>query len=383
MECFRRTWAEIDLSALTKNYRAISALNDGAPVFPVVKADAYGHGAPQSACTLEKAGVSTFAVSNIAEAMELKNHGINGDILILGYTPPQEAATLSRCQLLQSVFSLEYAIALNEEAKKQQTGNIRAHLKLDTGMGRIGFSCRTEPAAGLADAEAALQLPYLQYEGVFTHFAVSDSLSAPDRTFTRQQYTLFCRAVEALEGRGYRLGIRHCSNSAAILTEKEMRLDAVRAGIILYGLSPSEEVPPGKAFEPVMSLYSVVSEVKEIQPGETVSYGRTFCADRPTIIATVSAGYADGIPRSLSNRGQVSIRGKRAPIVGRICMDQFCADVTGIEGVRMGDAVTIFGKNLSVDEVARQAQTISYEIVCGISKRVPRIFISEEEEQKK
>lgn len=368
----RRTWAEIDLGVLKENFAAVrSACNRS--VYAVVKADAYGHGAVPVASALCQAGVDGFAVSNLVEAEELRSAGIDAPILILGYTPVDCAQRLVQGNIAQCVYSMEYAQALNAQAKEAGIV-VTAHLKLDTGMGRIGFDFRSDDAPGFADAKKVLALEHLNTVGIFMHFAVADSEAPSDRAFTQAQYTRFWNAVEALE-KEHPFQVRHCCNSAAALGLQAEKGDAVRAGIILYGLAPSDEVELPRSIRPVMSLYSVVSMIKTIAPAQTVSYGRTYAAPDAKRVATVCAGYADGVPRLLSNKGSVLIHGKRAPIVGRVCMDQFCVDVTDIPDVSIGDVVTIWGPGLPVEEVASIAQTINYEIVCGISKRVPRKYI--------
>ena len=368
MEKMSRTWAQIDMDALAGNFRTIRN-SCSQKIYAVIKADAYGHGAVAFAKALSKAGADRFAVATLEEAAELRENGITEPILILGYTPPEEAEELVRLNVMQCIYSLDYARALNDRVKN---GRIQGHLKLDTGMGRIGFDCRSEAAPGLGEAKQALLLENLDMVGVFMHFAVADTPA--EEEFTQKQYCQFLRAVAELEKTGHRFAEKHCRNSAGTLRINEEETDAVRAGIILYGLIPSTDMTLPEGFRPVMSLYSRVSFVKTIAAGESVTYGRTYVAPETRKIATVSAGYADGVPRLISNRGSVLIRGQRAPIVGRVCMDQFCVDVTDIDGVEMGDVVTIFGPGLPVEEVAAAAQTINYEVVCGISKRVPRIY---------
>ena len=368
MDELYRTWAEIDLTALADNFAAVQKRQPDKKIYAVIKADAYGHGAVEAARVLRACGAYGFAVSNIAEAEQLRQAGVTEPVLILGYTPVQYAPSLTKYNIEQCVYSLEYAEALNAAA----AGKIKAQLKLDTGMGRIGFDCRSDDALGLADAKKVLSLEKLEVSGVFMHFSVADTPAQQE--FTENQLRLFLAAVEALEAGGHKFSVKHCLNSAGSLTLSAPQTDAARAGIILYGLAPSPDMVLPADFKPVMTLYSTVSMVKTVPADTTVSYGRTYRAESPRIIATVSAGYADGVPRLLSNRGCVLIRGKKAPVVGRICMDQLCVDVTDIENVKMGDAVTVFGVGLPVDEVAELAGTINYEIVCGISKRVPRIY---------
>jgi alanine racemase len=285
------------------------------------------------------------------------------------WTNPELAKQLIDFDVMQCIYSLEYAKGLNENAGD---GKIKGHLKLDTGMGRIGFDCRSAGAPGLAEAKAALQLEKLDMVGVFMHYAVADTPG--EEAFTQGQYDRFWSAVAELEATGHHFAEKHCRNSAGTLRFPEEKSDAVRAGIVLYGLTPSTDMTLPEGFRPVMALYSRVSFVKTVAAGESISYGRTYVAPGVRRIATVAAGYADGIPRIISNRGSVLIRGQRAPIVGRVCMDQFCVDVTEIEGVEMGDVVTVFGPGLPVEEVAANAETINYEVVCSISKRVPRIY---------
>ena len=368
MEKGHRTWAEIDMAALKGNFRAIRESCDQ-KIYAVVKADAYGHGAVPVAKVLSELGADGFAVATLEEAVALRENGIEKPILVLGYTPPELAKQLVRHDVMQCVYSLDYARALNENAGD---GKIKGHLKLDTGMGRIGFDCRSAAAPGLAEAKQVLQLENLDMVGVFMHYAVADTPG--EEAFTQGQYDRFWSAVAELEAAGHRFAEKHCLNSAGTLRFPEEKSNAVRAGIILYGLTPSTDMTLPEGFRPVMSLYSRVSFVKTVAAGESISYGRTYVAPGERRIATVAAGYADGVPRILSNRGSVLIRGQRAPIVGRVCMDQFCVDVTDIEGVQMGDEVTIFGPGLPVEEVAANAETINYEVVCDISKRVPRIY---------
>ncbi len=367
MDLLHRTWAQIDLSALAENFRILKKLCNR-QIYPVVKANAYGHGMPELVKPLERYGADGFAVSNLAEALDLRAAGTSLPILILGYTPAEYADILQKERICQCVYSLEYAQALSKTA----TAPVQVHLKLDTGMGRLGFDCRSDALPGLEEAAAVLSLPNLLVDGVFTHFAVADEPG--EQAFTQDQCRRFHAAVAALEATGHTFAMKHCNNSAGILTLPHAHLDMVRAGIALYGIAPSGDVPLPAGFRPVMSLHSVVSMVKTVAPGETVSYGRTYRADSPRRIATVSAGYADGIPRLLSGKGHVLVHGQRAPIVGTVCMDQFCIDVTDIPGVTMGDYVTVFGQGLPVEEVALAAQTIPYEILCGISKRVPRLY---------
>lgn len=372
MNYLRRAWAEINLDALVHNLNTIKSITD-AKIFSVVKADAYGHSAETVAKVLDEAGSDFFAVSNIEEAKKLRASGILKPILILGYTPPVLAEELTRYDLTQTVFSYAFAEKLNDFAAKAGV-TVKAHIKLDTGMGRIGFDFRDEGFNELVDARRLINFKNLYFEGIFTHFPVADSASTEDVAYTKESFRRFVSAIDYLQKEGFNFKLKHCCNSAATLNYKEMHLDAVRPGIILYGLTPDKDMDIGKNFIPVMTFKSVVSMVKHVSAGETVNYGRSYTFAGNAKVATVSAGYADGVMRLLSNKGRVLINGKYANIVGRICMDQFCIDVTEID-VKEGDVVTIFGEGLPTEEQAEKCNTINYELVCGIAERVPRVFI--------
>ncbi len=372
MEKFlRRTWAEIDTDALIHNFNIIKQTAK-TPICAVVKANAYGHGVDIVAPILQKAGADFFAVSNIEEAVELRELGITKPILILGYTPCEFTKELSRYDISQCVYSLEYANELSKEALKYNL-QIKIHLKLDTGMSRIGFDCRDDNLCGINDTISAAHLDGFIIEGVFTHFAVADRNERQEDGFTAEQYNRFCKAVDILKSNGIDPEYKHCCNSAALCLDSDKHIDMCRAGIILYGLTPSSDLELPQDFKPVMSFKSVVSQVKNIRCGDTVSYGRTFKAQKDMTIATISAGYADGYYRLLSNKAQVLINGKHANIIGCVCMDQFCVDVTDIPDVKRGDEVLLFGRNLPVEELAKTIGTINYELVCGVSSRVKRI----------
>ncbi len=374
MDFLHRTWAEIDTTALLHNLNLIKEMSGGSKIMAVVKANAYGHYANIITPVLEKSDVDWFAVSNIDEALQLRAIDIKKPILILGYTPANLASILSKHNISQCVYSEEYANLLSEFAVKQNV-RVNIHIKLDTGMSRLGFNCRTDSFEGLDSAVNAAKLPNLIFEGIFTHFAVSDRTNDSEDGFTDSQYKRFIKSIEFFEKNGLKPKMRHCANSGAIIKDQDKHLDIVRPGIILYGIEPENSPEFQKGFLPVMTLKSVVSMVKEINDGDTVSYGRTFKADKKIKVATVSAGYADGYPRILSNKAYVLIHGKKAKILGRVCMDQFTVDVTDIPNVKMGDEVVLFGKDLSVNDLAEKAQTIGYEIVCGITPRVPRVTL--------
>lgn len=375
----KRTWADINMDAIDHNFRAIrNALKPGVKMCCVVKADAYGHGAPMVAREYQRLGADWFAVSNLEEAIQLRRCAITRPILILGYTPPQNAEELSELNISQTVLSLDYARQLSRYAQEANV-TVNIHLKVDTGMSRIGFLYQNpeRDESSLDEMETAARLPGLAPEGIFTHFAVSDD-GDPGENFTLAQYDCFRKAVEAMEARGLHFAVRHCANSGAVLDYPELQLDMVRPGIILYGMEPSESIRHPLDLQPAMELKTVISQKKEIPAGATVSYGRTFTASQGTVVATVPIGYADGYPRHFSGKAQMLVRGKRAPIIGRVCMDQLMLDVTDIPGVEEGDVVTVFGRDgeafLPVDELAALNDTIHYEMVCLVGKRVPRIY---------
>ncbi len=373
MDFLHRTWAEINIPALIHNLGLIKKQCEGAHIMAVVKADAYGHSAKAIAPVLEREGADSFAVSNIDEALALREYGIQKPILILGYTPAECAYVLAKNNITQTVYSAEYAKKLSSFASKVDA-TVNVHIKLDTGMGRLGFDVRREDSEGLNEALAVFTLSNIKVTGTFTHFPVADSSGAEAESYTKAQLDRFMAAIQKIKAAGFNAGMLHCSNSAGVILGGSFKLDICRPGIILYGLSPSNEVK-FDGIIPVMTVKSVVSMVKTIHKGEALSYGRTFKAPKEMKIATVTAGYADGYPRLLSNKGEVIIDGKRAPIVGRICMDQFIADVTDIENVAEGDEVLLFGAELPVEEIAEKCSTINYEIICGVSPRVPRVII--------
>lgn len=375
----KRTWANINMDAIDHNFRAIrNALKPGVKMCCVVKADAYGHGAPMVAREYQRLGADWFAVSNLEEAIQLRRCAITRPILILGYTPPQNAEELSELNISQTVLSLDYARQLSRYAQEANV-TVNIHLKVDTGMSRIGFLYQNpeRDESSLDEMETAARLPGLAPEGIFTHFAVSDD-GDQGENFTLAQYDCFRKAVEAMEARDLHFAVRHCANSGAVLDYPELQLDMVRPGIILYGMEPSESIRHPLDLQPAMELKTVISQKKEIPAGATVSYGRTFTASQGTVVATVPIGYADGYPRHFSGKAQMLVRGKRAPIIGRVCMDQLMLDVTEIPGVEEGDVVTVFGRDgeafLPVDELAALNDTIHYEMVCLVGKRVPRIY---------
>ncbi len=372
----KHAWAEIDLDAFKSNLNKIKSFVGECQVIAVIKADAYGHGAIKLGQCLNKLGVKSFAVSCVREAMELRKNGIEGDILILGYTDPDEIELLSTYDFAQSVYSLDYAKAISSKLQTCKK-SINIHVKLNTGMNRLGFNCCEN--LSINEIVEALNLPYLNFEGLFTHFAAADRDGDPDSHFTHTQYNRFLKVKTELENKGFTPKVCHCCNSAGTLLQTDMHLNAVRTGIILYGLKPDSSLCLPIELSPVMSFKATVSSIYKIAANQGVSYGLTFKAEKDLTAATVTVGYADGYPRFLSGCGEVLINGKRCRILGRVCMDQMVVDITDVDDVAIGSEVVLIGKSMgeeiTADEIAKLGNTINYEIVCGISKRVPRYYI--------
>ena len=376
----RRCWAEVDLAVLGNNFSLIRKAAGSARVMAVVKANAYGHDDIVAARILGAAGADWFAVSGLMEALRLRRAEIVQPILVLGYTSPLHAALLAGDNIQQAVFSLEYAQSLSQAAV--QAGlQVHAHFKLDTGMGRLGFNAKDNTENAVAELSAACALPGLVPEALFTHFSVADSTLPEDVAYTRAQFDLFCRVREALADGGHCFPLAHCCNSAATIAYPEMHLDMVRPGIILYGCNPSADVClPG--LQPAFQLKTVVTMVKEIRRGDSISYGRIFTAPRDMRVATLAAGYADGYPRLMSGCGVVALHGKPAPLLGRVCMDQIIVDASDIPEACQGDTATLFGTAPadSIDTIAAACGTVNYEILCNIGRRVQRMYTENGEE---
>lgn len=374
MKLYLRVCAEINLDAAAYNLRNMKKnLEPGTKIIAVVKTDGYGHGAVPIARMAEELDyIWGFAVATIEEAVQLRKAGIERSILVLGFVFPDGYEDAVRYDIRLAVFKLTMAKQLSEEALRQgKTAYL--HIKVDTGMGRIGFP--DDEASADTVKEISL-LPGVQIEGLFTHFARADER---DKEAARQQLDRYLRFSRMLEERGVKIPLRHCSNTAGIFDLKEANLDAVRAGISIYGLYPSDEVNKfAVSITPVMSLKSHVAFIKEVEPGTPISYGGTFVTDKRMKIATIPVGYGDGYPRSLSNKGWVLIRGRRAPITGRVCMDQFMVDVTDIPDVREGDMVTLIGSEggheITMESLGELSGRFNYELACDIGKRVPRRF---------
>lgn len=369
-----RAFAEINLDCIRDNVLNIQKQIGGdTKILAIIKADGYGHGSIPIAKYLSRENlVYGFGVSTVREAVVLRKAGINLPILILGYVFPADFETIIRYDIITTVFQLETAKALSQKAGECGE-NAKIHIKIDTGMGRIGFS---PDEKAIDDITEITKLPNITVDGLFTHFACAD---CEDKVSTNAQLEKFRKIISELEDRGVYIPIKHCCNSAGIIELDDSRFDMVRAGIILYGLYPSEEVSKNKiALRPAMAIKSRVSYVKTVPEGTPISYGSIYVTESERKIATISIGYADGIMRNLTGKGEVLINGKRAKIVGKICMDQMMADVTDIENVRQGDIVTIIGKDgdeeISMEEISEKAGTFNYEFVCGFQRRVPRIY---------
>ncbi|MBC2722177.1 alanine racemase [Desulfosporosinus sp.] len=369
----RSVWAEVNLQTLRENYSKLQT-HTQSEIMPIVKADAYGHGAIPVVKTLIACGAQRFGVALLQEALDIKEAFPEVTVMVLGANEEEDSDRFVKEGIIPTVFRLSQAKALSEAAVRQKL-TARLHIKVDTGMGRIGFKEADIPVI----LEIA-KLPNIFIEGIFTHFATSDQR---DLSFARGQLKCFQGIYDELQRAGLIIPIRHAANSAAIIQFPESHFELVRLGISLYGLTPSSQIGGNVGLKPVMSWKAKVSHVKTIGTGETVSYGRTFQAAYPTQVATVPVGYADGLRRVLSNHGEMLIHGRRSTIIGRICMDQTMLEVTKIPGVNVGDIVTILGKDgdelLTASEMADWMGTISYEVVCGISKRVPRVYIDSNE----
>lgn len=374
----RRTWAEIDLDALSHNYTVLKQLvGEHTKVLGVVKADAYGHGAIQVAKTLEQLGAGYLAVSSLDEARELRHAGITMPILLLGHTPEEYVEELIALDITQTVTCEAKALAYSQRAKSCQKP-LKIHIKVDTGMSRLGFlTAGRHFEGGIVNILRACSLEGLHPEGIFTHFAVADEPGEENRQYTREQFSLFCRVIETLEKKGLFFALRHCANSGAVaFYREEMKLDMVRPGILLYGCGPEAKT---LGLQPVMSLKTTVSTIKTYDEGVSVSYGRLYQTEKTTRMGVLPIGYADGLFRSLSSRFSVYTEDGSAPQRGRICMDMCMVELSGLDNVQVGSEIEIFGRHSSVEQLASIAGTIPYELLCAVSKRVPRIYLRQGE----
>ncbi len=371
---YLRVCAEINLDAVAYNFKSMKEnLSPGVKMAAVIKTDGYGHGAvPIAQMAQEYDYIWGFAVATIEEALFLRDNGITKPILILGFVFPDAYEELVCADIRPAVFKWNMAKQLSDEAVRQGR-TVHMHIKVDTGMSRIGVK---DDEAGADLVKAISELPNVETEGLFTHFARADER---DKSSALEQLRRFQAFSELLRERGVDISIRHCSNSAGIFDLREANLDMVRAGVSIYGMYPSEDVNKfAVPLAPVLSLKSHVVYLKDLEPGAAVSYGGTFVADHPMRVATIPVGYGDGYPRSLSNKGWVLIRGQQAPILGRVCMDQFMVDVSRIPDVREGDMVTLIGsdggREITMEDLGDLSGRFNYELACDIGKRVPRRF---------
>ncbi len=370
----RRTWAEVDLDALAGNYYTIRKhIGPKVKFLGVVKADAYGHGAVQVSAKLQQLGADYLAVSSIDEAMELRVGGITMPILILGHTPREQVDRLICFNITQAVTCEAKALEYSEEAVKYG-GNLKVHIKVDTGMSRLGYICEGPYFEhGVEGIVHAMSLPGLVTEGIFTHFAVADEPGEDALAYTRHQFQLFERVCDAVEERtGKKIKLRHCANTGATTLYPEMFMDMVRPGLLLYGYGPHAKM---LGLKPVMSLKTTVSTIKIYPKGTKVSYGGIYTCDKTTRMGVVPIGYADGLVRNLSNRCSFITKDGAAPQRGRICMDMSMVDLTDCPHVDVGDELEVFGPRQPIETLAELAGTIPYEITCGVSKRVPRLYV--------
>lgn len=370
----RPVWAEINLDNLAHNIREVRRLtHKDAMVTAVVKANGYGHGSVEIAQTFLDNGADRLAVAVLTEAIELRNAGIKAPILVLGYTPTSLFEKAIELDIIQTIYNYDDAKLLSEVAGRLNKQAV-IHIKIDSGMGRIGFLPNDESVEAILKISS---LPSLKLEGLFTHFAMADYI---DKSHARAQFEKFSWIVNKLEERGLNIPIKHVSNSAAIIDLPEYNLNMVRAGIMIYGLKPSDEVQLDKVdLKPAMALKARISHLKTVPKGTGISYGQIFVTERESKIATIPIGYADGFTRLLTGKAEVYVNGKRARIVGKICMDQCMVDVTDIENVKVGDEVVLFGYEAGhphIDEVAGKLGTINYEIACMVGRRVPRVYVS-------
>jgi alanine racemase len=372
----RPTFAEINLAALRHNYGQVQqAVGGECGILAVVKADAYGHGFMDIAQELERLGVTAFGVAFLAEGIQLRKSGIDRPVLILGGIYPGQEKKCVGFNLSTTVFDLEQARVLNEAARRLYR-QARVHVKIDTGMGRLGIA---HGDAGDFFRELR-QLSHLELEGIISHYASADELDEGGRSYTSLQAERFAAAVAAARAAGFAPRYRHIANSAAAFGRDLLGCNLVRPGIALYGALPSADFADTMNLKPVMALKSRIAMVKWVEPGNSISYARRYVTGEKTLVASVPVGYADGYRRSLTNRGEVLVRGERAPVIGTVCMDWIMVDVTAIAGVAAGDEVVLMGSDqggnwIRAEELAAWADTISYEIFCGISKRVPRVYI--------
>ncbi len=377
-EFVKRTWAEVSLDALEHNFNCIkSRVDESTKILAVIKSDAYGHGVAQVARTLADCGAYCFAVAFVDEGIELRNNGITNPIMLLGYTPVSHAEQIIANDIQPAIMSYEMAEKFSQKAS-QLNKVCKIHIKLDTGMSRVGFVCGddTERNQSVCDDIVKIsKLPFIEIEGVFTHFATADSA---EDSLSEVQFSRYTSMIDMLSSVGVNVPIKHVCNSAALLRYPHMHLDMVRAGVILYGVEPSGEVEWNVDLKPAMQLKTIITQIKEMKGKEGVSYGSKYIAEPDDIIGTIPVGYADGYSRNMSGKAFVIAGGRRVPVVGTICMDQCMIKLNGVNNISVEDEVILFGEvngiKVSIEEVADWKDTIGYEILCDIGRRVPRVY---------
>lgn len=379
-----RSWAEVDLDLARSNFLWLkNTLQDGCGIIAVVKADAYGHGAVALAETFVEAGAAMLAVSCLDEALELRLAGIKAPILMLSEAEPERHVQGIEAGLTYAVYNLEKGRSLSRAAVKCGK-EVKVHIKIDSGMGRIGFPA--DEASSLSEIAEIMELPGLDVEGIFTHFATADGFDQAEHQgerYLQKQFKAFTDLISALEARGLHFRLRHCCNSPASLRHPEMHLDLVRPGLILYGLKPDNCLNEADGLKPLMSLHSRVEQVKVLKKGQSVSYGRRFVGqEEETLTATVPIGYADGYRRSMTGKAEALIGGRRCKLIGTICMDASIFDVTALKGeVKEGDEVVLWGVSgtdeITAEEIASWQDSINYEVPCSLSKRIPRVYFKD------
>lgn len=369
-----QAWIEIDLNNVRSNFRNLKkVLSSDSSLMPVVKADAYGHGALEIAEVLRDEGAKRFAVFLLEEGIELREKGFDEPILIMGYVPEENYKKILQYKLTKTIYDFSQAAKLNEAARAQNTEAV-VHIKIDTGMGRLGFIPGEE---AVSEIQKISRLSHIHMEGIYSQLAIADNSQS---SYSAQQFKLFTDFLELLDHRGITFSLKHIANSAAVINYPEMHLDLARVGISLYGLFPSPEMAKDSSLKlfPVMSVKSKLASVKEVPAGAFISYGLTYKTDKKSLVGVVPMGYADGVFRMLSNNSEVLVKGKRCPMIGSVCMDQFMVDLTALPEVEHGDEVVLIGsqdsERITVHEIAQKCSTISYEVVSRMGRRMPRIY---------
>ncbi|HHT50656.1 MAG TPA: alanine racemase [Eubacteriaceae bacterium] len=366
----RPTWVEIDLDAIRENIIKIKELcGEQTEIMGIVKADGYGHGSIQVSKILIEEGVRYLAVSSLDEGIVLRKAGIEYPILILGYTPEEQLGDTIEWNIIQTVYNLDTARILDKQGEKHNK-KVKVHIKIDTGMGRLGFRGKEQIINAILEIS---KMENIEIEGLYTHYSVSDK---KDKKYTREQLNKFLDISRILEDKNIHIPLKHTANSAAVIDMGNTYFDLIRPGIIIYGLYPSDEViKVNLSLKPAMAFKTRIAHIKSVGKNSSISYGRKYITSEEKLIATLPVGYADGYSRMLSGRAKVLIHGKKAPIIGSICMDQCMVDISEIPDAKIGDEVVLFGPDLPAEELAEKIGTINYEIICMVNKRVPRVYI--------